>query len=202
MSFSKWPIISVVLCSVILFSACSPAKVTTVSPAPQHQTDHDMAMHEMTVKDEKDFIWQMIPHHQEAIDTSKLIAAETTDAELKKFATDVITLQTQEVESMKGWYKTWYQQEYTANTSYVPMMGDLKTPQGRAREKAYVEGMIHHHQGAIEMAKQVLTMNPRPEVKKMAEDIISVQQQEVDMLQGWLKTKYSTQESVHTPTQN
>lgn len=147
-------------------------------------------MHNIEITDEKVFIKEMIPHHQEAIDTSRIVLAQTQDPELKKFTQDVIDVQTTEVSQMKGWLKSWFNEDYAGNPGYMPMMGDLSKFAGKDLDKVYVEGMIRHHQGAIEMARKVLQLNPRPEIKKMADDIISVQQTEVTTLQGWLNTKY------------
>jgi uncharacterized protein (DUF305 family) len=50
--------------------------------------------------------------------------------------------------------------------------------------------------GAIDMARKVLTLNPRPEIKELADDIISSQQTEVDTLQQWLDAKYQGVEAI------
>lgn len=147
-------------------------------------------VHSIEITDEKVFIQEMIPHHQEAIDTSIVVLAQTQDSELKQFTQDVIAVQTKEITQMKGWLRNWFNEEYLVASNYLPMMGDLSTFEDNALDKMYVEGMIRHHQGAIEMAQRVLTLNPRPEIKKMADDIISVQQTEVGTLQQWLNTKY------------
>lgn len=165
------------------------SRVANNSCGPNGCGDTTM-MHDIAITDEKVFIKEMIPHHQEAIDTSNIIMAQTTDPELKKFAQAVITGQTAEVNQMKGWLKTWFKEEYVASSSYLPMMGDLSQFTGRDLDKVYVAGMIRHHQGAIDMARKVLQLNPRPEIKKMADDIIAVQATEVATLQGWLDTKY------------
>jgi hypothetical protein len=53
-------------------------------------------------------------------------------------------------------------------------------------EKQFVEEMIKHHQAAVVMAQQVLALNPRSEVLKLAKDIISAQSTEIKMMQEWL----------------
>ena len=52
----------------------------------------------------------------------------------------------------------------------------------------FVRGMIGHHQGAIDMAKIVLENGADPEVRKLAQGVISAQTAEIDWMQKWLET--------------
>lgn len=52
----------------------------------------------------------------------------------------------------------------------------------------FVRGMIGHHQGAIDMAKIVLENGADPEVRKLAQNVISAQTAEIDWMQKWLET--------------
>jgi len=45
--------------------------------------------------------------------------------------------------------------------------------------------MIMHHQGAIEMANLAKQQAKHEEIKNMANDIISAQSKEIDMMQSW-----------------
>lgn len=54
-----------------------------------------------------DFIKQMIPHHEGAIEMAKALKADDNYAELRKLADSIITLQSAEIEQMRGWLETW-----------------------------------------------------------------------------------------------
>lgn len=61
----------------------------------------------------------------------------------------------------------------------------LQGKTGDAFDQAFIEGMIPHHQGAIDMARAAQQSAKHQEIKDMAEDIISAQQREIDMMRGW-----------------
>lgn len=54
-----------------------------------------------------EFIRQMIPHHEGAIEMAKAIRSGDSYAELKELADDVITAQQAEIDQMRGWLDAW-----------------------------------------------------------------------------------------------
>lgn len=66
----------------------------------------------------------------------------------------------------------------------MTMMLEGKT--GDAFDEAFLEMMIPHHQGAIDMAELALKNAGHAELKTMANGIISAQQEEIDQMNGWL----------------
>ncbi|MGL5871756.1 MAG: DUF305 domain-containing protein [Xenococcaceae cyanobacterium] len=54
----------------------------------------------------------------------------------------------------------------------------------------FIDGMVMHHQGAVNMAQEVLTKSKRPEMKKLAQDIIAAQKKEIEQMKQWRKAWY------------
>lgn len=74
----------------------------------------------------------------------------------------------------------------------MDMTAAMRGKTGDELDKAFLAGMIEHHQGAIDMAKLLKAGTKRPELQKMADDIITVQSKEIQMMQDWQKAWFST----------
>lgn len=81
----------------------------------------------------------------------------------------------------------------TSSVTDMPgMMADmsaaLRGKTGADFDKAFLDEMIVHHQGAVDMAKLVLTSSQRPELKTFANEIITAQSREIGQMQAWKGT--------------
>lgn len=68
------------------------------------------------------------------------------------------------------------------------MMGMTSSLEGKTGEefdKTFVEEMIVHHKGAIDMAELAKENAKRDEIKSLADDIISAQTNEIEMMRQW-----------------
>lgn len=70
------------------------------------------------------------------------------------------------------------------------MTSGLNGKTGDVFDKEFLEEMIVHHEGAIEMSKEVLMNSKRPELIKLANNIISAQTNEIEMMKEWQKTLF------------
>ncbi len=79
------------------------------------------------------------------------------------------------------------------NSMMSSMMAGLKGKTGNEFDKAFLAEMIVHHQGAVVMAQAVLKNSKRPELIKLANDIITAQTGEITMMKNWQKSWFNIQ---------
>lgn len=65
------------------------------------------------------------------------------------------------------------------------MSAALSGKTGDEFDKAFLDEMVVHHEGAVVMARQVLATSKRPELITLANDIIEAQTKEIGMMKGW-----------------
>lgn len=70
-------------------------------------------------------------------------------------------------------------------SSMEDMMDSLDGKSGDDFDKVFIEEMIVHHQGAIDMANQAKKYAGHDEIKAMADDIISAQTKEINQMRKW-----------------
>jgi len=61
----------------------------------------------------------------------------------------------------------------------------------------FVTLMLPHHQAAIDMAKTELLHGKDPQILRLAQEIITDQQSEIDLMQRWLKARESVRSKVN-----
>ena len=70
-------------------------------------------------------------------------------------------------------------------------------------DRDFVTMMIPHHQGAIDMAKALLLYGKDPQIRRLAQEIITDQQSEIQLMQLWLKQHgANSQDSTLRPSLN
>jgi uncharacterized protein (DUF305 family) len=170
--------------------------------------DHNMSMDLGPADADFDlrFVDAMIPHHQGAVEMAQEVLAKSQRPEMKKLAQDIIAAQNREIEQMKQWRKAWYPKADSKPMAWhaqmnhmmpmspeqiqaMMMKGDLGAADAEF-DLRFLNAMIPHHEGALVMAKDVLSKSKRPETKKLAQEIISSQQKEIDQMKQWRKAWY------------
>ena len=83
---------------------------------------------------------------------------------------------------------------------FIPLLSQPATASSHAsslknldmNEIMFAQGMIPHHQQAIDMSNMALKNGASAEVKKLAKGIISAQKKEISQLKYWLKATNSS----------
>lgn len=92
------------------------------------------------------------------------------------------------------------QQQTAANhdtMSMADMTEQLKNKSGDDFDKAFIEMMISHHEGAVDMAELIPSRAKHSEIKQLGEAIIAAQTKEIADMKQWQKDwGYSTDESM------
>ncbi|MBD2068959.1 DUF305 domain-containing protein [Leptolyngbya sp. FACHB-671] len=63
-------------------------------------------------------------------------------------------------------------------------------PADESFDLRFIDAMILHHQGAVEMAQTALEQSSRDEIKQLSQTIIAAQEQEIQQMQEWRQTWY------------
>jgi uncharacterized protein (DUF305 family) len=144
-------------------------------------------MADMSVSDEFGYLIMMIPHHEEAIASARVLQAGTDRPEMRAFAQSIIDTQSREVNQMRAWLAAWYPGRDTT-VAYTPMMRDLTGLRGDALDRAFLQDMIPHHMAAVMMSQQLLTRDlaVHPELEPFARNIRETQRAEIMQMHGWL----------------
>ncbi|MFF8866250.1 DUF305 domain-containing protein [Streptomyces sp. NPDC015139] len=144
------------------------------------------------------FAQGMIPHHRQAVAMADLAPSRAKAQRVKDLAAKIKQAQDPEINTMSGWLKAWGEKVPDAATSGMDhssmpgmdhssmpgmMSGDdmakLKDLSGDAFDKAFVQMMISHHQGAIEMAKTEQAKGAYGPARTMAKSIVTSQSAEI-----------------------
>jgi len=75
----------------------------------------------------------------------------------------------------------------TTGMTMEQMSSSLQGKNGDAYDKAFVNQMINHHQGSIDMAKQSAERAKHQEVKSLSNAIITAQEKEIAEMKEWQK---------------
>jgi uncharacterized protein (DUF305 family) len=104
------------------------------------------------------FAEMMIPHHEQAIEMSDIAFKNTTNTEVLQLAQEIKDAQAPEIDLMKSWPGV--KESTHAGHMMDGMLSDdeldaLQEASGTEFDRLFLQGMIKHHQGAIEMAMDV-----------------------------------------------
>ena len=159
------------------------------SGAPEHSSGSSMM--DSASLDEQEFLEQMVPHHESAIEMATVALEKADRTEVRRLAQQIIVAQESEIADMKEWHREWFGGELVASTTgshaHVDMT-ELEEATGAEFDRAFLRIMIPHHASAIVMAEGVMMGSSREEVGMLADEIIAAQAKEIGQMQQWRET--------------
>ena len=174
------------LISMVGLAACS----TTTEPSESSGANMADVM----------FVQMMIPHHEGAIEMSDILLSKSdVDPEVVARAEQIKAAQGPEIEQMKQWLDDWGMPTMSDNMDGMDHGGmggmagmteedmqALEDASGSEAGELFLEQMIVHHEGAIEMAEDVLDDGEHPGVRELARNIVASQKAEIELMRSML----------------
>lgn len=145
------------------------------------------------------FAQGMIPHHGQAVQMADMALENSTNTEVRSLAEQIKAAQSPEIEQMTTWLTDWGQAVPDPNAmmddnmdhSGGMMMSGMMSAADMARlenatgtdfDRMFLEMMVLHHEGAIEMAQQELADGKYQPTKDLAQAVITGQQAEIEKM--------------------
>lgn len=159
--------------------------------APDAAADHNEA--------DVMFNAMMVPHHLQAIEMADLVPDRTRNPEVLDLSRRIRGAQQPEVDRMTGWLAAWGARPmdghgaegHDGHAGADGMMTEedlveLGSLRDAAFDRRWLELMVEHHEGAVEMAQAVLRDGRHGGTRVLAGQVIESQQQEIDEMKGHL----------------
>jgi len=189
--FRPWRWYGVVLLLLGQLVASASAQQQQPAKAPLYTQDDLM------------FLTMMIMHHRQALDMAALVPSRSNREEFIRFARYVDGGQRAEIDQMQALLKAAAERGLEAPhhdmTGDPPMNGMLSRAQmaalaaakGAEFERLWLQGMIYHHQGALDMAReqqerQFASHREPFGIDAMVDDMLNAQRMEINKMQTWL----------------
>jgi uncharacterized protein (DUF305 family) len=145
------------------------------------------------------FMVEMSVHHESAIEMAQLARTRAEHPELKQLADSIIASQQREIDQLASTHQSVFAEpieegdhgslgvgEHTADMDEV--VETLRSAQ--PFDRAFIDEMVPHHQGAIEMARIVIAEGERADLAALAQQIIETQSREIEQMNSWREQWY------------
>lgn len=145
------------------------------------------------------FAQMMVPHHVQAVEMSDLILAkDDIDPRVVTLAEEIKAAQQPEIDTLNTMLEAWGMPQ--AATDDMSMghgghmdgmmteedMQALEAATGPDASRLFLEQMILHHEGAVEMAQAQVDSGVNPDAVAMAQAIIGTQNGEIETMRDFL----------------
>lgn len=141
------------------------------------------------------FAQGMVPHHEQAIEMSRMAAQNAESQQVKDLAARIEAAQRPELDELAGWLRDWNVQQsghgdHSGHSMTGMMSSDEMAALGQTKgaefDQKFLMLMIKHHEGAVAMARTEIDKGRFPETQQMAREIMISQQAEIDSMRTML----------------
>ena len=147
------------------------------------------------------FLDEMIAHHAMGVRMTQHMVEDSARPEMRDLAQRIISAQQREITQMQAWRQAWYPNAPRGTGMGTGMMGGMMGSGmmgGMMRQMhpnadldlMFLQMMIPHHEDAISMANTALQQAQRPEIKTLAQAIVTTQTAEIEEMRGYLRDWY------------
>lgn len=138
------------------------------------------------------FAQMMIPHHEQAVQLSNLALQISDNPEVRDLATRIKGAQSPEITQMKSWLESVGMPDMNHVMDMPGFVDDaqfaaIKELAGNAFDLLWLQLMIEHHKGAIEMVADIAN-NKAAEVKNLGEEIVASQSAEIAEMEALIQS--------------
>ncbi|SCF10946.1 Uncharacterized conserved protein, DUF305 family [Micromonospora coriariae] len=136
------------------------------------------------------FVRMMIPHHAQALEMAELAPDRAADPDIRALAERIRASQGPEMGMMRGWLQTRGLSPEAPGHDHGTMRGmqspeamrQLAAARGADFDRLFVRMMTEHHQGAIAMATDLLTVGSDLTLSEFANSVATEQTVEIDRM--------------------
>jgi uncharacterized protein (DUF305 family) len=138
------------------------------------------------------FAQMMIPHHEQAVVLAEFALTNSENLMILSLAQEIIDAQGPEISQMITILRRFdadmggHGDHTMAGMLTNEELEELRAAQGPEFDQLFLTGMIAHHEGAIDMANDVLANGSDAEIQVLAKAVIAEQQKEIELLQKLL----------------
>ena len=178
-----------------LIAGCGGAGTSPGEAPPQPAGAAPAGSQERHNQDDVVFLQNMLPHHVQTGAMSDLAHNKATSLKVKTIALRIKAAQDQQITRIRNLLGAWGVPIPTegGGSGQVPgMLSDqqiqqLKSSSGGDFDQLFLQLMIDHQKGAIQMSQTELAQGSDPQARRLAQDTISGQQSEINQMQKLLQ---------------
>ncbi|TYP88640.1 DUF305 domain-containing protein [Blastococcus xanthinilyticus] len=188
--------------AIVLAGCSNDGEGSSTASSSESSATADTSADDATAHNDADvaFVQGMLPHHEGALRMAQLADGRAYDPRVIDLANRIEAAQGPEIETMTGWLEAWGEplpeddmggMDHGSGGMDMEGMTEedmtaLDSTSGAEFDRMFLEMMIPHHQGAVDMAETEIADGSNPDAVDMAREIVESQTAEIEEMQTLL----------------